>query len=65
MLERYGYPEQSLNQVLKSIGSCKACLGIQRKSRESIQILYVKFQYYCGLNFVKVLKSFINKYRIS
>jgi hypothetical protein len=58
MLERYGYPEQSLSQVLKSIDSCIACLGIQRKSRENIQILFVKFHYHCGLilwKFWKVL----------
>ena len=49
MLERYGYPEQSLSQVLISMESCVACLGIQRKSGENIQILYVMFYYYCGL----------------
>jgi hypothetical protein len=64
MLEKYGYPEQSSSQVLKSFESCVACLGIERKSGENIQILYVMF-YYHWLNFVKVLKSFINKYRIS
>jgi hypothetical protein len=58
MLERYGYPEQSLTQVLKSIESCVACLGIQRNSRENMQILYVMFHYHCGLilwKFWKVL----------
>jgi hypothetical protein len=58
MLERYGYPEQSSSQVLKSIECCVACLGIQRKSRENIQILYVMFHYHCGLilwKFWKVL----------
>jgi hypothetical protein len=49
MLERYGYPEQSLSQVLISIESCVACLSIQRKSEEDIQILYVMFHYHCGL----------------
>jgi hypothetical protein len=49
MLERYGYPEQSLTQVLISMESCVACLSIQRKSGENIQILYVMFLYYCGL----------------
>jgi hypothetical protein len=34
MLERYGYPEQSLNQALKSFESCVARLGIERKSGE-------------------------------
>jgi hypothetical protein len=49
MLERYGYLEQSLSQVLISMESCVACLGIQRKSGENIQILYVMFHYHCGL----------------
>jgi hypothetical protein len=49
MLERYGYPEQSISQVLLSMESCVACLGIQRKSGENIQILYVMFHYHCGL----------------
>lgn len=31
MLERYSYPKQSYSQVLKSVESCVACLGIQRK----------------------------------
>jgi hypothetical protein len=49
MLERYGYPEQSLSQVLISMESCVACLSIQRKCGENIQILYVMFHYHCGL----------------
>ena len=48
MLERYGYPEQSLSQVLISMESCEACLSIQRKSGENTQILYVMFHYHCG-----------------
>ena len=58
MFERYGYPELSLSQVLKSFESCVACLGIQRKSGENIQILYVMFHYHSGLilwKFWKVL----------
>jgi hypothetical protein len=58
MLERYGYPEQSLRQVLKRFESCVASLGIQRKGRENIQILYVLFHYHRGLllwKFWKVL----------
>ena len=52
MLERYGYPEQSLTQVLihyVSMESWVSCLSIQRKSGENIQILYVMFHYHCGL----------------
>jgi hypothetical protein len=49
MIERYGYPEQSLGQVLKSIESCVACLDIERKSEESMQISYVMFHYHRGL----------------
>jgi hypothetical protein len=49
MLVRYGYPEQSLSQVLISIESCVACLGMQRKSGENMQILYVMFHYHYGL----------------
>jgi hypothetical protein len=49
MLQWYGYPEQSLSQVLISIESCVAYLGIQRKSGVNIQILYVMFHYHCGL----------------
>jgi hypothetical protein len=49
MLERYGYPEQSLSQVLLSMESCVAYLGFQRKSAKNIQILYVMFHYHCSL----------------
>jgi hypothetical protein len=49
MLERYGYPKQSLSQVMKSIQSCVACQGIERKSGENIPILYVMFHHHCGL----------------
>ena len=49
MLEKYGYPEQSLKQVLISIESYVQCLDIQRKSGENTQILYVMFHYHCGL----------------
>ena len=49
MLQWYGYPEQSLSQVLISTESCVACLDIQRKSGGNIQILYVMFHYHCGL----------------
>jgi hypothetical protein len=38
-----------LSQVLISIGSCVACLGIQRKSGGNSHILYVIFHYHCGL----------------
>ena len=61
MLERYGYPEQSLSQVLKNFESCVACLGIQRKSGGNIQILYVVFHYHCGLILLRFRKiSLIN-----
>jgi hypothetical protein len=49
MLKRYGYPEQSLSQVLISIESCVTCLDIQRKSGWNLQILYVMFHYHCDL----------------
>jgi hypothetical protein len=49
MLERYGYPEQTLSQVLISIENYVACLGMQRKSGENRQISYVMFHYHCGL----------------
>jgi hypothetical protein len=35
--------------VLISIESCVACLGIQRKSGENMQILYAILHYPCGL----------------
>jgi hypothetical protein len=56
MLERYGYPEQSLSQVLINIVSCVACLGIPRKSGKNIQILYVIFHYHCGLIMLRFWK---------
>jgi hypothetical protein len=49
MLQRYGYPEQSLSQMLISIESFVACLGIQRKSGGNMQMLYVMLHYHCGL----------------
>jgi hypothetical protein len=49
MLERYGYLEHSLSQVLLSMESCIACLGFQRKTGENIQIFKVMFHYHCGL----------------
>jgi hypothetical protein len=49
MLEQYGYPEQSVSQVLKSIENCVTCLGIQRKSGGNTQILFVMYHYHCGL----------------
>jgi hypothetical protein len=48
MHERYGYPEQSLRQMLMSIKSYVACFDIQWKSGENTQILYVMFHYHCG-----------------
>jgi hypothetical protein len=49
MLQRYGYPEQSLSQVLISIESYVACLGIQKKSGENMQILYVMLHHHFGV----------------
>jgi hypothetical protein len=61
MLDRYGYPEQSLSQLLLNMDSCVACLGFQRKSGINIQILYVMFQYHCSLILWKFWKvSVIN-----
>ena len=61
MLERYGYPEQSLRQALISIESYVACLDIQRKREENTRILYVMYHYHCGLILWKFWKvSLIN-----
>ena len=49
MQERYGYPEQSLRQVLISIKSYVACFDIQWKTGENTQILYVMIHYHFGL----------------
>ena len=53
MLERYGYPEQSLRQALIIIDSYVACLDIQRKSGENTLILYVVFYYHFGYGLLK------------
>jgi hypothetical protein len=65
MLERYGHPEQSLSQEVKSIKSCVACLSIQRKKwgKCANYIRHVSLSLW--LNFVKVLKTFNNKYQNS
>jgi hypothetical protein len=63
MLERYGYLEQSLSQVLTTIESFVECVGIQSRSggRYANAIRHVSLS--PRLNFVKVSKSFSNKYR--
>jgi hypothetical protein len=61
MPERYGYPEQSLSQVLISIESCVKHVSV---FKEKVGEIYTNFIRHVSLslwlNFVKVLKSFSN-----